>query len=503
MKKIVIAVVVLVVVLLVAAPWGVGKFAEKRLDYGLEKLVEAAPYLTVVERKYTQGWFKSEHVVTFEVFSSWMKAMSPKAMEDAMGSGGVESEDADAEAPVAPSDAPATAEESTAPDEAPNPNEMMRFTVRNEVLHGPVLGLSGFGIARVNSHFVLSDKVRKEMEEIFGPKDPVEISTRLGFLGGGTTTFKSEGRTIKPKDSKAEISWETFKLAIGYSKNADKYDIDGKWPKFEVNDRGEKTKIVMTDMTIDGDGKRVRGDLYDGDLNFGIRQFTFVGNDGEAVEVGDFHYIVNSETKGDFTGMSARMGLGEVKSKELTAQGIVIEEAHYDVGVRHLHAPTLEKIVAEFKAMYARPLANTLEASDIMFAPLKEHGMELLKYDPEFVIDRIGIVTPDGDGYIKGLVKLKGATADDFGSGSMGLIGKIDADITIDVSEKMIQKFPNGSTAAGAAVDSGYVKREGERLICKIVFAGGQLTVNGKPQAIPGLGGPPSGEGEMPPSPQE
>ena len=37
---------------------------------------------------------------------------------------------------------------------------------------------------------------------------------------------------IKPKDSKAEITWETFKLAIGYSKNADKYDIDGKWPKF-------------------------------------------------------------------------------------------------------------------------------------------------------------------------------------------------------------------------------------------------------------------------------
>ncbi len=128
-----------------------------------------------------------------------------------------------------------------------------------------------------------------------------------------------------------------------------------------------------------------------------------------------------------------------------------------------------------------------------MFAPLKEHGMELLKYDPEFVIDRIGIATPDGDGYIKGVVKLKGATAEDFGAGSMGLIGKIDADITIDVSEKMVQKFPNGSTAAGAAVDSGYVKREGDRLICKIVFAKGELTVNGKPQAIPGLGGPPPG----------
>jgi hypothetical protein len=129
--------------------------------------------------------------------------------------------------------------------------------------------------------------------------------------------------------------------------------------------------------------------------------------------------------------------------------------------------------------------------------------MELLKYDPEFVIERIGIVTPDGDGAIKGTVKLVGATPEDFATGSMGLIGKIDADITVDVSEKMIQKFPNGSTMAGAAVDSGYVKREKDRLICKIVFAKGALTVNGKPQAIPGLGGPPDGGmGEEPP-PQE
>ena len=54
MKKIVVVVVVLVALLLVA-PWGVGKLAEKRLDHGLDKLVEAAPYLTVVERKYTHG----------------------------------------------------------------------------------------------------------------------------------------------------------------------------------------------------------------------------------------------------------------------------------------------------------------------------------------------------------------------------------------------------------------------------------------------------------------
>ena len=129
-----------------------------------------------------------------------------------------------------------------------------------------------------------------------------------------------------------------------------------------------------------------------------------------------------------------------------------------------------------------------------MFAPLKEHGMELLKYDPEFVIDRIGIVTPEGDGYIKGVITLKGATAEDFAGGSMALIGKIDADITIDVSREDGPEIPErldgrgrgwSTRATPSARATGWSARS-----CS---PRAQLTVNGKPQAIPGLGGPPAG----------
>jgi len=138
-----------------------------------------------------------------------------------------------------------------------------------------------------------------------------------------------------------------------------------------------------------------------------------------------------------------------------------------------------------------------------VFAPFKEQGAELLKYDPELSIDRIGIVTGDGDGYLTGLMTVKGATAEDFATGSMSLVGKLHADITLDVSEKMIQKFPNGSMGVAAGVDGGYLQRKGDRLICKIVFDKGALTVNGKPQAIPGLGGPPAASTGEPAQPAE
>ena len=355
------------------------------------------------------------------------------------------------------------------------------------------------------AHMVLlsaRDYTVEKIAEIFGPEDPVEINTRVGFTGGGTTTFTSKGRTIKP-DPKSEISWETFELAIGYSRDADKYDLDGKWPKVMVTNREDKTQFVMSNMTVDGVGTRIKGDLYDSDVSFGIEKLGILGGDGEQIEVSKLHYILESDAKDEFLDVGAKVGTGEVKSKQLSVLGLELKEINYDFSMRHLHIDTLAKMLTGMKAAYAKPIANALELNKVVFAPLKEQGVELLKYDPELSIDRIGIVTPEGDGYLKGVIKLKGATAEDFAGNIMALIGKIHADLTIDLSEKMVQKFPNGSTAAGAMVDQGYAQRKGDRLVCKILFTDGELTVNGKPQAIPGLGGPPPSEGAEVSPPQE
>ncbi len=76
MKKITIIVLVLLAVLVVA-PWGIGQLAEKRVNAGLDRIVEEAPYLSIVERNWTRGWFRSEQQVTFEVVGPWARAMNP------------------------------------------------------------------------------------------------------------------------------------------------------------------------------------------------------------------------------------------------------------------------------------------------------------------------------------------------------------------------------------------------------------------------------------------
>src|SRR5262245_40272789 len=113
MKKIFAATIV--VALLLAAPWWMGGVARARIDKAFEALPKDAPYLKVVESKWTRGWLHSEHQTTLEL------VLPPQL-------GG-----------VVPASTP------------------VRFSMRDDVLHGPILGSSGFGLARLDSKLVFSE----------------------------------------------------------------------------------------------------------------------------------------------------------------------------------------------------------------------------------------------------------------------------------------------------------------------------------------------------------
>ena len=518
MKKLVIALAVLVAICLIA-PFGIGRLAEKRVNAGLDKLVEQAPYFKIAKREWKGGWFKSEQVVTVELSEAWAKAFMPpgttEAVEKALGDEGAEPEQqvqteaaeagAEGESDVA-GEAEATAEESATPAVP----EIFSFTVRNEVLHGPVLGFSGLGLARVDTHVDLPEQARKGIAEVFGEKPAMQVSTRVGFFGGGTTTFKSEGRKLNTK-GEGDFSYETFKLSVGMGKDGDTYDFDGKWPGFTGQGK-DGSLLSMNTMTIDGDAKRVVGEVYDGDFAFKVKEFKFQQNaEAKPLVIEGAHYMGEAVTKDDLMNFALKLGTGAIKgSAELQQANIEIKEIHYDFSVRRLHVPTIDKISQSAKELYARPMLSPADAEKAIFGPFKEHAGELLKHDPEISVDRMGFVTPDGEIVAKGVIKFVGATPEDFvGAAAMALIGKIDADFTIEAAQKVVDKLPNGATMAGGAVDAGYAKREGDKLVCHITFKAGELLINGKPQAIPGLGGPPPGaegppmEGEESVEPQE
>ena len=262
---------------------------------------------------------------------------------------------------------------------------------------------------------------------------------------------------------------------MGYSRNLDDFDVDGTWPKLEfTNQRRQDARSLMTNMTHRRRGQARRRRSLRRRLQCSrSTKFTFDGADEEKSKSTTLHYVVDQRRPRAFIGHGREAG-HRAKSRRRRCP-----RWHRDQGsaLRLLGAAPACRDARETDSQHQGGVCQAgrptrLEADRIMFAPFKEHGIGVLKHDPEFVIDRIGIVTPEGEGYIKGVIQLKGATEADFGTGSMSLIGKVEADITIDVAEKLIEKFPDGATGAGAAVERVLPEREGERLVSHIVFNG-------------------------------
>lgn len=448
MKKLVAAAAVLVA-LLVFAPWGIGKLAERRVNEGLDQALEQVPYFAISGRTYTRGWFTSEQVLTIELRDPWTK-FKREAMAGQQ-----------------------------AQDDSP------RFTVHNKIQHGPVLWPFGFGAARVTTQVDWSDEARKALKEVFGDGEPFNIVSRVGFFGGGTTTLSSAARTIKPEEG-GEISWDDFEFNVHYTRDASRFSFDGEWPRFEARSN-DGAHFVMRDFEAEGSAERIVGDLYDSEGKFEIDSLRVVDTNGEKVEAKDIEYVVDTNRQGDFIDLSVKVGSGPVTAKQLA-----LTEAHYDFTLRHLHTESVDKLMQAIRRSYAKAADETAEVSLGMNDEEKQTFLALLDHDPEFAIDRIGFATKSGDGVIKGVLRLEGATEADFATGGLGLIGKLVAVLDIDFSEALIKELGGDSTPVDMVVSEGYAVRKDGRVSSHIEFKAGELTINGKSQPIPGLAPPPS-----------
>jgi uncharacterized protein YdgA (DUF945 family) len=411
--------------------------AEDHIDRGLDRFADAAPYLGIVERKYTQGWFRSEQEVTFEVLGGAGRPLGATG----------------------------------------------RFTVHNEILHGPVLGFSGFGLARVNSTIALSDEQRAELVKAFGTDAPFKISTRVGFLGGGTTTLSSEARKLEPRPG-AEISWDDLELSLSYSADFDSISIEGDWPRFEAHDPAQNLDFVLDDLELDGKSTRVKGPLYATDLEFSIDELSYVAAGQPKASVKKLQYLVDTTNDGDFLSVATRFGAGAIVGGQLSAMGFDLTGLHFDLTLRRLHTNTLSRISEDISSAYKNPTGASM---------LPDHLLELCRHDPELLLDRVGFETKDGSAILKGVIRLKGVTAQDLRMGALSLLARIEADLHFEAQQKVIEKIEGGRGAMMGAVDGGYAELTGDRVVSRLEFKGGELKINGKVSGIPGLGTPPAG----------
>ncbi len=481
MKKI-LGIAVTLLLLLAVGPWAMGHVAKRRVDRGVDVMVEAAPYLHVVERQWTSGWFRSEQRVTFEVRMPGIDAAL--AMAAAMNGLG---------APPATSRGP------------------LRFSVHNQVLHGPLPGFTSIGVARVNSRLEISESLRAKAIALFGTDEPVRIRTRVGFFGGATTTLSGEGRRLdlaslgSPQGS-GTLAWDDFSLSVSVSKGASGFDVDGEQPRIEITGARGGAGLRMEGLSVEGEGERIVGDLYDTDVVFSMKKLRLTGaSDDKNVEIADLRYAVDTSREGEFLDYAVQMGSGAVTHSGIKAAGIELAGVHYDFSMRHLHLDTMQQLMTALKEAYAAPVDAETPDPQAIFEPFRKHGMALLRHDPRLEIDRLGVVTAEGEGVLRGVVSLEGVTDADIDAGLLALVRRVIVDLRFEAPRAMLEKLPNGAQMVAAGLQSGHVVEEGDKITSRFEFRSGAFTINGKPQnlPVPGLTAPSRGPGfEAEPAPE-
>jgi len=463
MKKLIAALVVLVL-LLVAAPWVAGSIARARMDRAYESMHKKAPYLRVTAGKWTGGWLHSEHVVTFELVLPNMN-------------------------PHVPALSPVVATPTPGLPQLALPRSLS-LSLRERVLHGPWLGRAGIGLARVDSQFALSEAVRKTLVEVLGTDQPLRIVTRMGMLGGTTITVSGEHRHVAfdklaPQLGKGTIDWGDFSLSISTGHHADSYDANGRQPRIEVSEPDSGLRMLASDITLNAAGKRIVDDLYDGGATFRIGKLSYARGGKPLVDVDAIESTASIVRKGDYVDYAVKVGSGPVRGAAVDAGGVGLQEMHSDLTVRHLHIATLQKLLSAIQAANAKVFDGATDPQAALQPPLREQGIELLKHDPELWIDRIGVVTSQGAGTLRGSVKFTGVTDADLAAGALALLPKLAADFTLEIAQSLAERIPGGATLSGPGVDGGYLVRKDGKLVSHLEYRQGSLLVNGKAPRMP------------------
>jgi uncharacterized protein YdgA (DUF945 family) len=480
MKKGLLVSLAIVAVLAASYPglaWYCGRTVEARLDSYQKRALILAPYVTVVDHKYERGVYRSTDVTTYEVFHALL-ASTPAAQATSAGT-----------LPMS-----------------------LKFTLRSQIVHGPLPGFGPPALARIETEFVMSDSVKQELKKAFGDRKPMDIVTLLDFSGGGVTHVTSPAFDGFPIGNKGEtLSWKGLTAASSFGPDLVWTKAHGEAPGMAAKSPAGES-VTFDQIVFDSNAELAFDDLYLGDVAARIKTIRVVPGAGEAtpapksMSMDGFEYSAKlARTQNDFLDGHANFAIGA-----MDIDATKLNDLHYEITLKHLHGETVAAIARVVRKALAEGLTTPVgEKGATIDQEIKRLCIELLKRDPELVVDRISFAMPEGDAKVKGSVHIVGFEPSDLegSAGATGLMPKVDARFDIDLAQALLEKFAEKSDGAAqleerlAAFEAqGYVTRSDGRVTTHLEFSQGALTLNGKAFSPQAVAPPPAPQGNTKPA---
>jgi uncharacterized protein YdgA (DUF945 family) len=316
----------------------------------------------------------------------------------------------------------------------------IRFT--NTVKHGPLPGLAHFDLrpasALVTTQFNMSDSTRKTLALFFGDKEPITVTNRLGFGGGGEMKIEVPAFDYEEALSGVKIKWQGFNLLVNYHHGFKEYRADASSPGFSLQ--------AASKGMFHFDGVRYLADVHPGNTGVNLGSSELTVNNAQinwkesipySIKLNDLVYLLTRVHVGEFINPSGEFKPSNVLLKGLHYQIVTTEQDSFvnsrgrlgfetfsyndqmygpmrlDVSANHLHGPSLVKLdqaISQIPFEGVDPV--TLRKSYI--STVKRYGIPLLENNPKLVINDFYLRMPTGEATVQGQLGLNGLKDSDM-----------------------------------------------------------------------------------------
>ena len=279
-------------------------------------------------------------------------------------------------------------------------------------------------------------------------------------------------------------------------------DID-----LQRSDSGQPVQVSLRGIGLSADKQD-----YDAGFGFGPSAITLQRME---IKAGDEPAVVIQQASVEEALSRGSRGLDQTigyRIGEVSAKGQTFRNLALVFSLRNLEESSLKALVASYKDILdqsATPQESFAGMTSAQQQALQAHGLRLLEHKPTLALDEFGFETTHGAARLSVVLDLQSPSAEAFTPDAMitSMLASLKADAGIDrnlvrdiaglvvqnnardgqLDQAALQQETEAATElfSGMALNTGWSRLEGERLVSSLHYANDKVTFNGREMSVP------------------
>ena len=269
------------------------------------------------------------------------------------------------------------------------------------------------------------------MTKFFGNKEPLQITTTVGLLGGYTTHIKSPATSFK--DGDGTFDWQGLDAQFSQNKSGSKATLSGVINGGSVNVPSKQVDMKLDKISFESEGsKGLAG------FNLGVSELKAVGFSlntpaGKNYGFKDLKLVADASEKDGFLGIKENFTVAQ-----LIQDSKSIGKVDAALSFSHIDAATLKNVLDLQKKM-----ANECKPSP---EPLFTAAKPLFAKGMKIALDHLDLELFDGKAHADAVVNLPPLTDADMQDMKQALL-KLEVDAKANVSQVLINQLASKAMA--------------------------------------------------------